>query len=64
MASFYSFQIVQNSIKYLTRSKKSNSNFSTKRDRWICLHIWDSGCGIPDCDIPEYLKKGFTVAIE
>ena len=53
-------QIVQNSIKYLTRSKKVIRIFSTKETDGICLHIWDSGCGIPDCDIPRVFEKGFT----
>lgn len=53
-------QIIQNSIKYMDKSKKEIIITGEETKENITLTITDNGCGIKESDISRVFEKGFT----
>jgi len=53
-------QVIQNSIKYVDKSKKIIEIYSKKEHNKISLIIKDNGCGIKESDLRRVFQKGFT----
>lgn len=54
-------QIVSNSIKYKSETRKPEIVFRGEQNKdVVCLYISDNGIGIPQADLQRVLKKGFT----
>lgn len=53
-------QIIQNSIKYMDKSKKEIIITGEETKENVTLMITDNGCGIKESDISRVFDKGFT----
>ena len=53
-------QIIDNSIKYLDKSRNQITIYSKENKECVILYIKDNGMGISDSDIKRVFEKGFT----
>ena len=58
--SFIIGQIVQNSIKYSSKTEAKVKVSSKNIENSVILRIEDNGCGIPKTDISRVFEKGFS----
>lgn len=52
-------QLISNAIKYCSHEPQLDISFFQTGSNWV-LRIQDNGIGVPACDLPYILEKGFT----